>query len=581
VNGENPGSTLGAFLAFSRPWLGRPRTLAALALLALLTAAQVALAVRFNIWNADLFDALERRDTARLWREVGVFAALVLGILASNAAQLEAKRALGLSWRRALTERLLAGWTARGAMLRLERLPGAPPNPEGRIAEDARIATEHVVELAASLFYCALLLVSFLAILWALSGVVALGQLAVPGHLVWLALLYAAGGAVAAFALGRPLTRASGQRQAAEADLRYELGAAREHAEGVAAAEGEARLGARFAMLFAAAGAAWRRQSAGLRNLMMFQSAYVTLAPVFPLLIGVPRFLSGELSLGALMQSAQGFQQAVAALSWPVDNTARLAEWRASADRLLALADALEGAEEPATIELREGGEGLAIEALTLREPSGRPLAAPVTARFAPGARVEVSGEGPAATALFAAIAGSWPWGEGRIARPPGGVAILPHRPWLPRGRLADLLEPPGGAPRDALAAAVEGVGLPALAARLEESADWEAELDDSDRLRLAFARLLLRRPAVALLEDPAAQLGAAEATRLLDILCRALPGAVVLLADHGTAQGGPRLVLAPPEGVPPGREARAMARARAFRLVDWLRRGFGNGAED
>jgi vitamin B12/bleomycin/antimicrobial peptide transport system ATP-binding/permease protein len=576
--GEKPGSTLAAFLALSRPWLARPRTLAALLLLAALTAAQVALAVRFNLWNADLFDALERRDTARLWREVGVFALLVLGIVASNAAQLGAKRALALSWRRALTERLLAGWTARGVLLRLERLPGAPANPEGRIAEDARIATEHVVELASSLLYCALLLVSFLAILWSLSGTVALAGLAVPGHLVWLALLYAAGGAVAAFALGRPLTRASEQRQAAEADFRYELSAAREHAEGVAAAEGEGRLATRFAALFEAAGAAWRRQSAGLRNLMMFQSAYITLAPVFPLLIGAPRFLSGELSLGALMQSAQGFQQAVAALSWPVDNTARLAEWRASAERLLALADAVEATEDGPGIRVAEAGAALAIERLTLREPSGRPLAAPLTGRFEAGQRVEVSGEG--SSVLFAAIAGTWPWGEGEIQRPAGGVAILPHRPWLPAGRLADLLAPPGGAPREALAAACEGVGLARLADRLEQSADWEAALDEAERLRLAFARLLLRRPAVALIEDPAPQLGLEEAQRLLGILCAALPATVLLVADHGTAQGGPRLVLAPPEGVPPGREARAMARAREFRLVDWLRRGFGHGAD-
>ncbi|MFN6955071.1 MAG: SbmA/BacA-like family transporter, partial [Acetobacteraceae bacterium] len=332
-----PG-TLRAFLALSQPWFARPRTIGGLMLLLGLTGSQVLFAVLFNTWTANLFDALERRDGSQLWREVGVFALLVLGIMLSNAAQLVAKRALTLSWRRALTERLLQGWMARGEIWRLAQTPGSPDNPDGRIAEDTRIAAENAIELASSLIYSVGLLATFTGILWSLSGVVTVLGVPVPGHMVLLAGVYAAGGAIAAFALGAPLARATERRQATEADMRFSLAQARENALGLSLAEGEATARAGVIRLFGALAQAWHRQTEWLRNLNMFQSAYITLAPVFPILVASPRYLSSEITLGGLMQTGQGFQQVVAALSWPVDNAARLAEWRASAERILALA---------------------------------------------------------------------------------------------------------------------------------------------------------------------------------------------------------------------------------------------------
>ncbi|WP_272910998.1 SbmA/BacA-like family transporter, partial [Falsiroseomonas oryziterrae] len=233
-------SVLQGVLALSAPWLGRWRTRGLILLLIALTGAQVALAVGYNLWNARLFDALERRDLGALMREAWVFAALLGGIVLSNAGQVWAKRAVALSWRRALTERLLGAWLTEGQQWRLAQIPGSPDNPDGRIAEDIRIATEQAVELAASLFFAATVLIAFIGILWSLSGIVEVFGLPVPGHLVLLAVLYAAAGGVAAFALGRPLTAATEQRQRAEADLRYGLARAREHDEGVALARGEA-----------------------------------------------------------------------------------------------------------------------------------------------------------------------------------------------------------------------------------------------------------------------------------------------------------------------------------------------------
>jgi len=571
-----PG-TLRAFLALSRPWLSRRRTIAGLFLLLGLTGLQVAFAVAFNGWTADLFDALERRDGSLLWREVGVFALIVIGIVLANSAQLVTKRALSVSWRRALTVRLLEGWLAGGGLWRLAQTPGSPDNPDGRIAEDARIATEHAIELVSGLIYSIGLLATFTGILWSLSGVVTLFGLPVPGHMVLLALLYAAGGAVAAFAISAPLARAAEHRQVAEADMRFSLAQARENALGLSLADGEATARAGVVSLFGALSEAWHRQTAWLRNLSLFQSAYITLAPVFPILVAAPRHLAGDISLGGLMQTGQGFQQVVAALSWPVDNAARLAEWRASAERILALAEAVRTADGATGIDLSDDApKGLWLSGLVLREPDGRALTAPVSARLAPGARVAITGDAQAVGTLLHAVAGLWPWGDGAIRRPAAArVASLPRAPWLPAGRLCDLLAPPGGAPPEVLVAALEAVWLGALRNSLDEHAEWDHRLDEQDRYRLAFARLLLRRPDIALIEEPSSVVGAEEAAALVGLLGSSLPESIILVGDRGGIGCPMTLDLRVPEGTtaPPRR------RGGALGLVAWLRRGFSSTA--
>ncbi|MFN7332275.1 MAG: SbmA/BacA-like family transporter, partial [bacterium] len=220
-------------------------------------------------------------------------------------------------------------------------IPGDHANPDGRIAEDVRIATEVAIDLACSLFYCILLLITFVGILWSLSGWFEVAGVHVPGHLVLLAFLYAGLGAFVAFFLGRPLVRATDTRQTNEADFRFGLVRAHESGESIAVARGEPLERERLESVFETIAQSWHGQSMGLARLMAFSSGYVALAGVLPILVGTPRFLEGTLSLGRLMQSGQAFQQVTAALSWPIDNLALIAGWRASVERVLMLDEAV------------------------------------------------------------------------------------------------------------------------------------------------------------------------------------------------------------------------------------------------
>jgi putative ATP-binding cassette transporter len=573
-------------------WRARGWTLA----MALLGAAQVALAIRLNLWNADFFDALERRSMDRFLTQIGVFVLIVAGAVLANALHMVARRGLNIAWRGWLTQRVVGGWMEEARHYQVAQIPGDHDNPDGRIAEDIRIATEYAIDLAHSLLYAILLLVTFVGLLWTLSGRIVVFGFDVPGHMVVLSFAYAAAGSVVAFLLGRPLVRATDLRQTREADFRFGLVRARETAEPIALARGEARERGRIAALFEGIGPAWAAQTQGLARLTGFSAGYLTLAPVFPILVTTPRYIAGTISLGGIMQIAQAFQQVTAALSWPVDNLQRIAEWRASVERVLSLEEAVrEVAAEaartgPDAIVLdRTAGHGLGARGLCVAAPDGTAMLSDITLHVAPGERVLVDGDPEAAQALFRVLAGIWPWGRGVVELPPDAdVMTIGEKPHLPEGPLHDALTFPEAAekfPVEVATAALAAVGLDALAARLAEAGDWDATLGSVELQRLAIARVLLHRPSWILLGDTTTALEPEEADRMVDLLASALPDAALLvLGRHpGAAERFTRRLTL--RRLPGGdvllreiharRQEASRPRRRPLPLVDWLRRGY------
>ncbi|TAH46027.1 MAG: ABC transporter ATP-binding protein/permease [Betaproteobacteria bacterium] len=574
----------------------RPRLLTLL--LALLVVCQVGLAIRLNLWNADLFDALERRSTERAMEQILVFVLIVLGSIAVNALHLVVRRWLQLDWRRWLTRHVVGHWMEDARHYQAALIPGDHANPDGRIAEDVRIATEAAFDLANSLFYCVLLLVTFVDILWSLSGRIELAGVDVPGHLVFLAIAYAALGSGVAFMLGRPLVRATDTRQTREADFRFGLVRARELGEAISLARGEAIERGRLGALFETIVQSWHAQSAGLARLLAFSSAYTILAPVFPILVSTPRFLGGLLTLGGLMQSAQAFQQVTAALSWPVDNLPRLAEWRASVERVLALEDAVRTAATEAgrsgdtAINLdRSAQSRLGVSDLWIAAPDGTALLPALHVEVLPGEHVLVDGDPDAAAALFRVLAGIWPWGRGQVALPAdSGMIAVGARPFLPVGTLRETLAFPQRTNRhvDALLRGALGrVRLAHLADRLDESADWSRVLSGAEQQRLSFARLLLNAPSWIVLGSALDALDPTSADEMLRLLSEALPhtGVIVIGLHPGSTETfARRMTLQRLAGgevllneVYARRQAAQKPKARGLRLVDWLSQGYGS----
>jgi len=590
----------GAFLRLAFPYwtqkgIWRPRLLAAGLLLILVC--QVALSVRLNIWSADLFDALERRSTEHAVAQIGIFALIVLGTMATNTAHLMVRRQMQLDWRRWLTLRVIHNWMDDARHYQVGQVPGDHANPDGRIAEDIRIATEGAIDLASSLLYSIMALATFVGILWALSGWITVLGVSVPGHLVLLALFYAGSGGVVAFILGRPLVRATDTRQTREADLRFGLVQAREGAEPIALARAEGLERGRLASLFETVAPAWRDQSSGLARLVVFSSGYSTLAAVLPILVGTHRFLAGTLTLGGLMQSAQAFQQVTVSLSWPVDNLPRIAEWRASVERVLALDDAV----RVVTIEAARTGETainlnrspntlLGVHTLWVAAADGTAMLSDLTLEVGPGEHVLVDGDADAAAALFRVLAGIWPWGHGRVDLPADTeMCAVGRRPFLHEGTLQNALTGPATQSAEADVAmgdAMTMAGLDHLVARLDEVADWARTLSAGELQRLSFVRLLLERPNWIVLGDATDALDPTAADAMLRLITEQLPhAAIIVIGRHpGSAETFNRhMTLQRVSGgevllheVYARRQAARIARRRPLTVIDWLRQGFG-----
>ena len=252
--------------------------------------------------------------------------------------------------------------------------------------------------------------------------------------------------------LGRPLVARVEAKAAAEADFRYELTHTRENAETIALIGGDDAEREKHYAGFGQLALHWvaviRRQA----RMLFLSSGNNVLAPVIPLLLGAPKYLAGEMSLGDLMQAAAAFIQVQLALNWLADNSLRLADWFASARRVAALdlffdkLDQLAIGAEDKMIDLAfSDDDALHLCGLSIAQHDGTLMLADTDAVIRRGEKVLVKGDsGTGKSTLIRAMAGLWPWGSGRILRPRDArIAFMPQQPYMPRGTLHDALDYP------------------------------------------------------------------------------------------------------------------------------------------
>lgn len=537
----------GAYWNSQRKWTVRGAVLLLLAL----TEAQVGLAIWISYWHRELFDALEAHSLRQLVMLVATFVLIFLLTMLVTALHLHVKRWLQLDWRRWLTDRLLDQWMAHARHYQLQFTSGEHDNPDGRIAEDIRIATESAITLALSLLYSLLILGSFIDILLSVSGSLPIPgtDLEVPGYLVLLAFLYAGGGTVFGLLLGRPLIKATNRLQTVEANLRFGLARARENSESIALMHGEEIEHRQAERLFADVSHGWNRQTLGYLGIVSFSTGYGALLPVFPILVAAPQFIAGAMTLGILMQAAQAFQRLTSALSWPIDNLGELARCRASVDRVVSLYNDMllleERADNPVEhrIDLRRGkGDELTLRNLSLANPDGRVLLEQLDLTIRRGERVLIGGDPTVTIALFKAVAGLWPWGHGEIGLPAGqSIVFLPQRPFLPDGTLQAALSyphPSGHFGHEQILHALDCAGIAWLAPRLEDSDDWDRVLPLRAQQRLGIARLLLHHPAWVFIEEATDAFDVQGEECMTEVLHRELLGSTLMtISFHRTLE--------------------------------------------
>lgn len=567
-------STLRRIGALAAPYFRSEEKWKARGLLAAIVALNlgtVYMLVLNNQWFGRFYDALQNKDQAVFWREIVFFCWIAAGYIAIAILKFYLTQLLQLRWRAWMTHSYLARWMADRTFYRLElarygQQDGqTPDNPDQRIQEDMQLFTDYTMTLSMGLLNAVVTLVSFIGILWALSGVVSVPFLGssytVPGSMVWIALAYCAAGTVITHFIGRPLIGLNFQQQRYEADFRHHLMRVREYSEAIALDRGERVEHGQLQLRFGSVLRNYLKLIGKQKNLVAFTASFGQASVIFAFIVQAPRFFSGAIQLGQLMQVNSAFGRVQDSLSWFVDNYDRVAVWRATADRLTSFEAAMRAHAGAASAVERApsgGGEGLRADDLTVALPGGASLIQNAALMVKPGDSVLLQGpSGSGKSTLFRAFAGIWPFARGRVSMPENAM-FIPQRPYVPDGRLRDALAYPQPASEysDAqLKQALEDALLPDLAARLDDSDAWTQKLSGGEQQRLAIARVLLKKPAWLFADEATSALDAQAEETLYKRLAegvRAAGGAMVSIAHRASAAAfhDKRWTLVPqPEG--------------------------------
>jgi putative ATP-binding cassette transporter len=517
--------------------------------LVVLIVANLAAQFGINLWNRAIFDALEKRDSATVFYLSAVFFPLAAVSVMFGVTNVWARMATQRRWRAWVSDSVIGRWLKNGRYYQLNLVSGDHENPEGRLTDDLRTATDAPVDFAVGVLQAGLSAITFIAVLWTIGGAltITVGGVAItiPGFLVVAAVAYAALASGAMTIVGSKFVAVSEAKNQAEATYRYQLTRVREYGESIALLGGEVEERAGIDRSLAAVLRHWRELCHQHMKTTVVSQGSSMLAAVIPIILCAPKFLDHSMSLGQVMQAASAFTIVQGAFSWLVDNYPRLADWNASARRIASLMvslDALEQAETGDAFNRIKRGEAtdaaMRLLDLSVSLDDGTAVVDDTDVVIKKGERVLVAGEsGTGKSTLVRAIAGLWPWGGGEIdIQKDARLFLLPQRPYVPTGTLRRAVAYPGAAEDwlpEEIAAMLEKVGLAHLKDRLEEDAPWDQTLSGGEKQRLTVARVLLHRPDIIVLDEATSALDPKSQDTLMQLLTDEMEGLTIISVGH------------------------------------------------
>jgi len=453
---------------------------------------------------------------------------------------------LQLGWRTALTDKLLEQWLGSHAYYDIER-EGFLTNADQRIAEDVRLFVEQILNMVLSFIQVIVSTVTFTIVLWNLSGALSLSPigvaLVIPGYMVYVAFAYNLGNLALVHWVGKRLIGLNMEKQSTEADFRFAAMQVRSNAEQVAFYRGERNEFGRITYLFDRVRENFydlviRQTKVGLAT-----SIYGNFFAILPILVALPRYLAGEITMGGVTQVTGAYLALSGSLNFFSQAYVTFTALVAVSNRIRDLQWAINKAG------LRKSGYTVTLAAqpllttgpLVLKDPLDHTLCNLSPLSFGPGQRWIIRGpSGAGKSTLLRALAGLWPYGSGEIAIPASArMMFLPQRSYLPSGSIKAALCYPNSQESFSDAACWEVLAMCGLTQRvstLENADNWQQQLSGGEQQRVAFARVLLHRPDFVFLDEATSGLDPQSETELYTSLITHLPATTIVSVAHREA---------------------------------------------
>lgn len=512
-----------------------------LAVIIALNLGEVYLSVRLNYWRNDFYNALQALDKTAFLHNVFVFSYLAAIFIVAAVYRLYLYQMLYIRWRRWMTVSLIDHWLHKQNYYHLQLNGQSTDNPDQRISEDIGQFIDTSMSLSLGVLNALVTLFSFITILWMLSGPLSVTvsgyTIAIPGYMVWAALIYSIIGTWLTHKVGSPLIPLNFNQQRREADFRFSLVRFRENGENVAFYNGEAQEKGQFLQRFAAVFHNYWQIMKRQKKLTWLTSFYGQAAIIFPILIASPRYFSKQIHLGGLMQIASAFDQVYSSLSFIVTAYPTIASWKATANRLITFQNHMVEAESYAGFQPRHADiTELQVRGLDINLPSGQALLNKVNLEVKPGDSVLITGpSGCGKTTLLRTLAGIWPYAQGAVEFPANAkILFVPQKAYLPLGTLKEILyyHAKQGSDEEAFEI-LQLCKLAHLYDRLHAHQHWAQLLSVGEQQRISFARAILSQPDFLFLDEATSALDEATEQEFYGLLKSRCPNTSVISVGH------------------------------------------------
>jgi putative ATP-binding cassette transporter len=548
---NNIRATLAIVWRIAVPYFKSEDKWAACGLLAAVIATELTLVatdVLINQWRNRFYTALQEVNYNGFVREMIVFIAIAVATVVLSICQLYLNQWLQIRWRNWMTRKYLGEWLHDANHYRLQLQGDAADNPDQRMSDDIKLFVDRTLEVGVGLLSAVVSFFSFVVILWGLSEAAPLhlsgSPYAIPGYLVWAALVYSIVGTALTQWIGAPLVNLDFEQQRREADFRFNLVRVRENSEQIALLDGERAERARLFDRFGSVVGNWYAIMSRTMRLTAFTQSYAQAAVIIPIALVAPALFAGKILIGTLLQAAEAFGNVQKSLSFFVGIYRSMAEWRAVMARLdgfeMSVQSVAHLRESDDSIRVSASGNGdeIDLEKLLVRLPNGTPLVSAKNFRIHPSERLLITGpSGAGKSTLFRAIAGIWPFGNGAIKIPANAsLMMLPQKPYFPIGTLHAAIAFPSEATAfsaEQIRQVLSEVGLPQLASRIEDEDHWNRILSLGEQQRLGIARALLQAPEFLFLDEATASLDEPSEAALYGVLAQKLPRTTVVSIGH------------------------------------------------